>query len=328
MRVDVHTHFLPEAFRRLLRERDGAVRIEDRNGQPHAVHADGTVPLSPGFRDLDARAAWMDDHGVDVTVASVSTPSPNEGPLSVEESTELVRAINDGYADAQREYPDRFAGLGALPLRAPEAAVAEVDRIADDLDLAGVAVHTTVRGRKLSAPEFEPVFDRVAERDLPVFVHPGRNVMSEQLDDGEGGLNPTVIFPTETTVQLTRLIFDGFFDRHDLAVVVSHMGGALPYLVGRLERGRERFRLDDGVPPEKPVREYVDEFYYDAISFHPPAVRAALDTVGADHLLFGTDYPFNMEDIDASLRDIEATAPSEAATRAIMGETAADLFDL
>lgn len=328
MRVDAHTHYLPEPFRRLLRDWGKSVRIEDRDGQPHAVHTEGAIPLSPGFHDLGARAAWMDEHDVDVTVASVSTPSPNEGPFSVEESTELVRALNDGYADAQREYPDRFAGLGALPFRDPDAAVEEVDRIADDLDLAGVAVHATVRGRKLSDPEFEPVFDRIDERDLTVFVHPGRNVMSHELEDEEGGLNPTVVFPTETTVQLTRLVFDGFFDRHDFDVLLSHMGGALPYLVGRLERGRQRFRLDDGVPPERPISEYVEEFYYDAISFHPPAVRAALETAGPEHLLFGTDYPFDMEDIDASLRDVRETSPSESATRAMMGETAVDLFDL
>lgn len=328
MRVDVHTHFLPEPFRRLLRDWNERVRIEDRDGQPHAVHASGAIPLSPGFRDLDARAAWMDEHDVDVTVASASTPNPNEEPFSVAQSTELVRALNDGYAEAQRDYPDRFAGLGALPLRDPEAALTEVDRITDDLDLAGVAVHATVRGRKLSAPELEPVFERVAERDLPVFVHPGRNVLSHELEAEEGGLNPTVIFPTETTVQLTRLIFDGFFDRHDVDLVVAHMGGALPYLVGRLERGRERFRTAPDVPPERPVQAYVEEFYYDTISFHQPALRAAIETAGTDHLLFGTDYPFDMEDVDASLRDVRETSPSESATCAMMGETAADLFDL
>lgn len=328
MRVDVHTHYLPAPFLDLLGEWGESVRVEDRDGGPFLVRGGGGFPLTPGFVDLDARAAWMAEHDVDVTVASLSSPDPNEAePFSVEQSTALARAFNDGYADAQRAYPDRFAGLATLPFREPSAAVEEVDRALGDLGLHGVAVPTTVAGRKLSDPDFEPVFDRIAALDATVFIHPGTNALSGTLEPAEGGLNPTVIFPTETTVQLTRLVFDGFFDRYDFDLVVSHMGGALPYLVGRLERGRQRFRLDQS-PPDHPAIDYVTRFYYDAISFHEPAVAMALETVGADHLLFGTDYPFDMERIDETVADIEAVAPGPDARRTIMGETAAELFDL
>lgn len=327
MRIDVHTHYLPETYRGLLRDWGKAVRIEDRDGTPHAVYGDTVREISPGFRDLDARAEWMAEHDVDLTVASISNPSPYEDAFTDAESTELVRAINDGFAAARRERPDEFAGFGAVPFREPSAAVDEVERIAD-LGLAGVAVPTAVRERTLSDPAFEPVFDRIDDLDLPVFVHPTRNVVSEQLSPAESGLDPTVVFPVDTTVQLTRLVFDGFFDRHDLDLVVAHMGGALPYLVGRLERGRQRFRADDASPPARPIADYVESFYYDAISFHAPAVGAAIETAGADHLLFGTDYPFAMENAPATVADVQDRAPSAAAERAILGENAADLLDL
>lgn len=327
MRVDVHTHYLPAPFRDLLREWGASVRIEDRDDRPFVVRGGGGFPLTPGFVDLEARAAWMAEHDVDVTVASVSSPNPNTAePFSVEQSTALARAINDGYADAQAEYPDRFVGLATLPFREPSAAVEEVDRALGELGLHGVAVPTTVAGRKLSDPAFEPVFDRIEALDATVFVHPGTNALSRAFDPEEGGLNPTVVFPTETTVQLTRLIFDGFFDRYGFDLVVAHMGGALPYLVGRLERGRQRFRLNES-PPEHPIIDYVRRFYYDVISFHEPAVAMALETVGADHLLFGTDYPFDMERIDETVEDVEAVVAADDRPSVWAG-TAVDLYGL
>lgn len=328
MHVDVHTHFLPAAYRDLLDELGKDVRIEDRDGTPHAVYHDTVREIAPGFRDLEARASWMNDHDVDLTLASISNPSPHDGAFTIDESVQLVRAINDGLADARNLRPDEFGGLGTVPFRDPDAAVDEVDRIATDLGLAGIAVPTAVRGRPLSDPEFEPVFERVATHDLPVFIHPTRNVLSDSLDGSESGLDPTVVFPVDTTVQVTRLVWNGFFDRHDLDVLVAHLGGALPYLVGRLERGRQRFRDDPDTPPERPMIEYVREFYYDAISFHAPALGAAIETVGPAHIMFGTDYPFNMENAPETAADVDERAPDPDAKRQIRGGNAAELFDL
>ena len=327
MRVDVHTHFLPEPYRDLLRDWNREVRIEARDGDPFVVHMRGTVPLFPGFYDLDARLAWMDERDIDVTVASVSTPTPYEGPFSPEETTRLVRAINDGYAEVRAETDGRVRGLGSLPLREPSAAVEELDRIAD-LGLAGVAIPSTVRGRKLSDPDLEPVFDALDDADLPVFLHPCRNALSESLDDDEWFFSPMAVFPAETALQVGRLIFDGFFDRHDFDLVLSHAGGVLPYLVGRFDRGRDQFRSDPDVPPARTVLEYAREFYYDTITYHVPALEMVAETVGIDRLLFGSDYPFGMERADQTLAEVEALAPAGDARAAVTGGTAADLFDL
>ena len=327
MRVDMHTHFLPEPYRNLLREWDKSVRIEDRDGSPFVVHTTGSFPLFPGFRDLDARLKWMDEHDFDVTVASVSTPTPYEGPFTVDESTELARAVNDGYADMEEETGGRVVGLGSLPLRDPEASLEELDRI-QELGLAGVALPSTVRGEKLSDPELEPVFDALDDSGLTAFMHPCRNSLSQELGDDEWFFNPLGVFPAETGIQIGRLIFDGFFDRHDFDLVLSHLGGVLPYLVGRFERGRDQFRSGPDDSPEREVLDYVREFYYDTISFHVPAIEMTIETVGADHVVFGSDYPFGMEKVGETLENVEELDLEDDAYADVMGETSAELFGL
>jgi aminocarboxymuconate-semialdehyde decarboxylase len=331
MRVDIQTHFLPEEYLDTLRDLGRSVTVEQRDDHLFIEHEHDSFPLYPGFTDLETRIEWMDAHDIDVGLVSVSKPSPNEGPFSVEESVELAKALNDGYAAARDAYPDRISGLASLPLRDPEAALAEVDRVANDLELAGVGLHTTVGGKQLSHPDFEPVFDRMDELGLNAFIHPRYNRLTEDLSEAEWMLKPMVIFPTETTLQVSRLIFSGFFDRHDFDVVLAHLGGAIPYLVGRLKTarriGQERFEEGHSNIPERPIEEYVEEFYYDAIAHHPPALRAAIDTVGADRLLFATDYPFEAEDAAGTVEDLQELELTDEEYDAIMGETAADLFD-
>lgn len=331
MRVDVQTHFLPEQYLDTLSELDRSVTVEQHDDHLFIEHEHDSFPLYPGFTDLETRIEWMDEHDVDVGLVSVSKPSPNEGPFSVEESVELARALNDGYAVARDAYPDRISGLASIPLRDPDAALAEVDRVANDLELAGVGLHTSVRGKPLSHPDFQPIFDRMDDLELNAFVHPRYNCLSEDLSEEEWMLKPMLIFPTETTLQVARLIFDGFFDRHDFDVVLAHLGGAIPYLVGRIKTaqriGQERFEEGHSNLPDRPVEEYVREFYYDAIAHHPPALRAAIETVGADHLLFATDYPFEAEDTDGTVKDLRELDLADEEYDGIMGETAAELFD-
>ncbi|MEY7850936.1 amidohydrolase family protein [Natrarchaeobius sp. A-rgal3] len=334
MTYDIHNHFLPEPFVELLLEWETPVGLESDGEQLFAVHQrSGTsgvaggnrIPLSDGFTDMAVRLEWMDDHGIERTAVSVSTPNPLDESFSDEQTTQLIRAINDGYADVQSRYPDRFIGLGMLPLREPEEALAELDRIATELDLRGIALPTSINGTKLSIPELEPVFDRLDELGLPAFVHPHGNRLSDTLNDDESFLNPLVIFPTETTFQITRLIYDGFFDDHEFDVILSHMGGALHHLVGRLERARDTTQ-EANTGPQRPIEEYVERFYYDAISFHRPAMEAAIETVGPEQFVFGTDYPFHEADIHSTRADLEAVF-TEDEQEAVLSTTAERLFD-
>lgn len=336
MRIDVHNHLLPEPYVDLLLEWDTPVGLESEGDRLYMIHQrSGTasvakgnhIPVNEGFTDVEARFEWMDQYDVERTLVSVSTPNPIDEAFTPEQSTKLIRAINDGFADLQSQHPDRITALGMLPLREPEEAVAEVDRIIDDLDFHGIALPTSINGTKLSQPELAPVFDRVDDAELTVFIHPHGNVLSDELGPDESFLNPLVIFPTETTFQVARLIYDGFFDDHDFDVVLSHMGGALLQLAGRLERGRDE--IDDPASrPDRPIRKYLQEFYYDSISFHRPSLTAALDTVGIDQFVFGTDFPFDEEDTQAIVSDINATVESEADLERVMYSNATELFNL
>ena len=209
MRIDVHNHFLPDPYVDLLLELNTPVGLESDGDQLYMVHErSGTasvatgnrIPLQDGFTEIDERAAWMADHDIDRTLVSVSTPNPVADAFTTSQSTQLVQKINDGFADAQSRHPDHIAGLGMLPLRNPEAARAEVDRIADDLNLCGIALPTSLPDSKLSAPALEPVFAAIDDRDLTVFIHPHGNILSETLENNESFLNPLVVFPVETTL--------------------------------------------------------------------------------------------------------------------------------
>lgn len=326
MIVDAHTHYLPESFLDRLRDLDGPVRLEQEASGAVIHHGHGSFPLQAGFTDVDARVDWMTDHGIDRTVVSVSTPSPYEGPFSPDESTDLVRAINTGNAALLDDHPDVFVPLGMLPLHQPEAALDELDRIVD-LGLSGIALPTAVRDRKLSHPALEPVFDALDSAGLPAFIHPRPNELSDALPSDEWFINTVTVFPSETTIQLSRLLMDGFFDRHEFDLFVAHLGGTLPYLAGRLERGRREF-WSDGDTPARPVIDYLREFYYDTISFHPPAIRAAIETVGVDRLLFGTDYPFGIEDAAWTVESVSTAIPDETEREAVFSGTATELFGI
>lgn len=336
MYVDVHNHFLPDPYIDRLLEWNTAVGIERSGGKLYAVHersgtasvkAGHRIPLNEGFTDVQTRIGWMEEHDIDCTVVSVSTPNPLADAFTPEQSTELVTAINDGFAAVRDRHPDVFAGLGMLPLREPDAAVAEVDRIAADLDLSGIALPTSLPEGKLSEDSLAPVFEAIDERGMTVFFHPHGNPLSDALDADESFLSPLVVFPTETTFQIARLIYDGFFEEYDFDVVLPHMGGTLLHLAGRIDRGRQEID-DPDAPPAWSVLETLENCYYDTISFHRPAMHAAIETVGVEQFVFGTDYAFDEEDTETIVADLEAVVPDETDRRQIATGTARSLFDL
>lgn len=339
MKIDVHGHFLPEPFCDRLRGWDAPLRIEtsaesaaveegrieSRGDEEMLIHDHGAFPLADAFIDIETHFQWMDRHAIDMQILSVSAPHPNDSAATDDQVVDLTRAINDGFAALQDRHPDRIAGLASLPLRTPAAALEELDRVVD-LGLVGITVPTSFRGRSLADPALEPVFRRIESEGLPVLVHPRPNEFSLLLDDDEWMLTPVCAFPLDTTFHVARLIYDGFFDRHDIDFIISHLGGALPYLAGRLERGRRIF--DREVALKRSVEDYLESLYFDVISFHLPALRAAIDTVGTGRLLFGTDHPFAMEAAEQTIQDVERLELSPDEERSIFGGTVATLFDL
>src|SRR5262249_38258034 len=203
----------------------------------------------------------------------------------------LARIVNDAMAAAHRSHPDRFVFLATLPMQQPEAAAGEVERAAGELGCRGVYLGTNVRGKELSDPSFLPVFERIHSLNLPVFLHPLNVIGAQRLSHYH--LHNLLGNPFDTAVAAANLIFSGHLDRFPrLQICLPHAGGALPYLIGRLNHGwkvREECRA-----LKKPPASYLRRFTYDTISHAPEALGYLIDLVGADRVMLGSDYCFDM----------------------------------
>lgn len=292
--VDVHAHFFPEAFIRGVEE-DGAVfgaGVDRSNPLGPAIVVSGsrTAPLEARYWDLDLRIRSMNRQGVAVQALSLTAPMVYWADGAT--GSRLSAAFNDAASAAHVAYPDRFVGCAMLPMQDPARALAELERAAKLPGIRGAYMGTNVGGRELSDPTFFPIFARAAALKLPVLLHPLRVVGAERLTPFY--LGNLLGNPFDTAIAAAHLVFGGVLDRlPTLEVCLPHAGGALPYLHGRLRHGQ-------GVRPEtkgvakKSFSAYLRRFSYDIISHDAGALRYLVGTVGADRVMLGTDFCFDM----------------------------------
>lgn len=321
--IDVHNHYYPEEYLEAIRRMDSPISLSTDEEGREVMLSDGSriVTLTPPMTDLDVRLEDMDRAGIDTQVLSLSAPNVNF--LEGEEALKLARVCNDAFAEINEQH-GRFAPLASVPLQDPELAVTEAERAITELGLNGFIVGSNINGVQLNDDGFEQFFETVDRLDVPVFIHPmtpaGNSVMREYR------LAPLVGFENEITLAISRLVFDGVLERHDLDIHLAHLGGTVPYLIERLNNGYRAY-------PE--CREHIDELpgsyledvYYDTVSFHPPALRCALDSVGVEQLILGSDYPHVIGDIDRAVSDIEELELTAAETDRILGGTVSELYD-
>ena len=319
--VDVHAHLLLPALQQAVAGRDpegfaAAQALEARRNGPESLAASGRMIQEriPLLTSLDARLAEMDRQGVDVQVVS---PSPSHYyPWAGEElaawsAHEANRAIAEHVAGA----PDRLRGLGLVPLQHPQLVV---DALED------AVVGHGHSGVELSDERLEPFWARAVELDAVVFLHPFGCSLDERLD--RYYLSNTVGQPVENAVALSHLIFSGVLDRHpDLTLVAAHGGGYLPTFLGRSDHAW-RVRPEAHGCRELPSS-YLRRLRFDSLVHAPGALRALVDAAGADRVLLGTDYPFDMgvDDPVERVREAGLDADAEAA---ILGANAAELAAL
>lgn len=330
MIIDAHAHLYPERYLDLIEAQGDRypVRIgRNREGLRVLLFDDREFfTFSPGFYDADLRLAEMSAAGVDFQVLSIAPPMVFWADAAL--GREICRVYNDELAAVVRAHPDKFAALAAVPLQDPPSAVRELERAVKTLGMRGCLVGSNIRGKDLDAPEFAEFFAALSELDAPAYVHPilpaGRERMREYR------LDILLGFPVDTTLAAARLVFGGVLERHpNLKLVLSHLGGTLPFLWGRLAAASETF---EGVEKriEGAAADYFRRFYLDTIAYAPDVLAFGARWAGADRIVFGTDSPFFGEE---NLRDClrlvrECPDLSDEDKRAILTETPGRLFGI
>lgn len=320
MRIDVHNHFFPPEYLRLLEERGHGVRVRTDRQDRRYLEEGGTrlATLTPPMTSLDDRLAMMDEEGIDIQVISLT--SPNVYCFDAADAVAAARMVNDEFAAIKRRRPDRFRCLASVPL-GTGAEVEELDRATTELGLDGVVIGTNVGGRSLDDEVFEPFWRRADELGLPILLHPMTPLLGTSFMD-DYALLPMLGFPFDTTLAVVRLMWTGVLDRHPhLKLIALHAGGALPFMVGRLEIGADAYAECRQV--EHRPTWYLRRIWYDTISYHPPALRMLAETVGASQVVYGTDYPHVIGIPSRITRSLEETGLPRADLDAIYGGNAA-----
>ena len=323
--VDIHAHFVPEEYLRLI-EAEGephGVRLRSGPNGPMIVVGQAVIgPLTAHYHNLDLRLKAMDTQRVAVHALSLMPPMVYWADSAL--GVRLAKLVNDALAEATRAHPDRFVALATLPLQDPEAAVTEVERAVTELGCRGIYLGTNVRGKELTDLSFLPIFERINALRVPIFLHPLNVIGSQRLTSYY--LHNLLGNPFDTAVAAANLIFSGLLDRFPkLDICLPHAGGAFPYLIGRLNHGwkvREECRA-----LKKPPSSYLRRFTYDTISHAPEALRYLIDLVGVDRVMLGSDYCFDMG-YEHPVKVVTALKLSSNDQEKILGGNAARLLRL
>ena len=263
----------------------------------------------------------MDRTGIDMALISTNIPGPCM--LAPDLSIKGAQAINDSIAEMMQQHPDRFAGLASLPWQDVETTIDEMDRVYD-LGFCGVMLYSHIGGRSVDEPAFDPIYKHAQTKELPIVLHPTVPTWGEAIKDHS--MIPMMGLQVDTSFALLRLILGGVLERHPrLKVVMPHVGGVLPYMMGRIEhqtevmgRGREHIKQAPSA--------YMRRIFLDIVSPSAQALRYAYEFSGPEHLVFGTDHPWVDPQLFVALVE-EMDIPDSEKTQ-IFGGNAVELFGL
>lgn len=325
MVIDVHNHFYPPEYLDALREPESVVRMTlDEAGNP-CVHYPGDYNVAvQGHRDIRYRAEVLAREGVDTQVISLTTPGTHVEPPA--RAAALARLVNNAFADIVRERTPRFSALATLPLCDPAASVAELRRAMQQLGFPGAMLFSNVNGVALADERFMPLYEEADRLGAVLHIHPTSPVGVEAMSDY--WLMPLVGFLADTTLAAAKLVFAGVPEQYPrIKWVLGHLGGAIPYLAERLDRGWRAFG-DCRAHIERPPSEYLRTFYFDTVNFDPRALRFAADFAGVGQLLAGSDYPHQIGSIPLMTESIVGAGFARAEQTQIMGANAARVYGL
>jgi aminocarboxymuconate-semialdehyde decarboxylase len=330
LRVDIHCHYLnPEAAKRLAHLNPGQYEpnVKYANALTRETNVKQVQDRAPRLSTIEVRLKDMDRMGIDIQAVS---PAPHQTYYWTEPGLglEVSRMVNDRLAEIVAKWPERFVALGTVPLQNVELAVAELERCVRQLGLRGVEINPSVNGMDLTDPRLglDRFFAKAQELDVVIFMHPIGYTQGERLVDHY--FNNLIGNPLETTVAASHLIFDGVMERHPrLKIVLPHAGGYLGHYWARMDHGHAARADCRSVIRKKPTS-YLEKFYFDTITFDTSMLRHLIDRWGSDHVVLGTDYPYDMgeEDPVGLISAVPGLKPADR--QAIMGGNAARLLKI
>ena len=319
--VDCQSHiFVPELVE-FMRGRKDPPYSYDRDGGTYVVVGKWHRRLRERHTDINAKLADMDEAGISMTALSINDPGPE---LFGDDGVHVARMLNDYVSDLAMQHPDRLFGLIVLPLQDIDASLKELDRCVNERHMKGVLLYSNLGGSFSDEDRFRPVFEHIQRLDVPVLLHPAYPMTYDAVAGRNLVAGLGLMF--DTTIALARLILSGLLDEFpDLKLVCPHVGGTLPYLIGRLDhqtqvlkRGAEHIT--------KPPSEYLKSIYLDAVSPIPMAIQYGIDYVGADKMLYSSDHPWVDPKVIADC--VRSLSLSDQEQEQVFGGNAKELFKL
>ncbi len=283
--IDLHTHWTPEAYNQA---------ISKLHMPPGAAVGGGTGTPNPLSSDLDKRLAWMDTHGVQMHVLTLSGGMPWQW-VSASDGHRLAQIVNDAGIAAHEKYPTRYMAGIEMDVRDPQGALKELNRVAGKPGLRAVHLPNSMDNKDyVFEPDFEPILKRCEELGYPLLFHPldgEENIYAgkERLGNPlavSANINNTLGFTFDSATTAAKFIITGTLDKFPkLEIVLPHSGGCFPYIAGRVERGLKARKFHT----QRPFREYIRRFHYDTLTWYPETMRFLVSLVGADRVVIGTD---------------------------------------
>ena len=322
---DLHSHVIPPTIVEAMKrdpQRFG-MKVEERDGKIYFERRGQVSEMEPEFFSAEAKVAAMDRMKIDVSALSVAPPTyfyalPPDAGLAAS------KLSNDGIAQMVAKHPDRLRGMATLPMQDPDAAIVELERVVKEYKFKAVEIGTSVEGEQLAHPKFRPVLKTIEQLGCFIFTHPYACSAKGGMDGFE--LFNLIGYPLDSTIMIAHLMLTGALDDlKKLKIVVPHGGGYVPYQIGRFEHGHQNRPAASSKTKSSPY-EMLKRFYFDALTHDPRSTRHLINVMGADHVVIGTDNPFNMGYEDP-LGRLDATPGLTAEERAqICGGTARALL--
>lgn len=304
MRIDFFNHIRPIAYTKFVLSVQPTLKADALN--------------VPSVFDVEFRKKVMDKFGVDMQVLTLASPSPDALSIGKEDVIQACKIANQTISEICERNHDRFVGIGCLPMDQPDVAVDTMKVALKELGLKGFQVSSNIHGAPLDSERFLPIFETAAKLDVPILIHPVFPVSYNGREYEQGyDLAQALGWPFETSIAVARLVLSGLLEKYpNLKIVTHHLGGMIPYFIGRIEY--RYLWKDDPLKTRswkitKPPSQLFKKIYADtAIGGNKAAMRLGYEFFGAEKIVFGTDYPFGPEQGEVFIRQAIDVVEQEA----------------